>query len=258
MFLNRTSETCTGIGNVLTLTGAVATMNAFGKAGNGEDGAAYSCVVDDADGVVHAAGTYTFDKTANTLTRNDTWNDNGTTIDKNPAANIALSAGVHTVSCEFVDRAAQGAEDAEYGYGFSAVSTTNAVETIAGNSWVEITGATLDLVEYNKDGVFSNGVFTPSKKGIYLITGLVTVRGLDNDAKMVIALYKNGLINKLLSRGTAGGTQPEYAGYGGAVQVVVDNVTDAYQIRVYQTGSDTLTAHSNGYSAFSALRVSGL
>lgn len=102
MFLNFTEETCTGTAAVLTLAGATADNNAFGKTGNGVDGAVYACVVEDGDGVKKVAGIYTFDKTANTLTRDDTWNDNGTTIDNNPATNIALSAGTHTVRCDVV------------------------------------------------------------------------------------------------------------------------------------------------------------
>ena len=94
-----TGETCTGTGDVLTLTGALAGHNAFGKTGNAEDGAVYSCVVADADGTTKVAGAYTFDKTANTFNRNDSWNSTATAVDKNPSTNIALSAGTHTIIC---------------------------------------------------------------------------------------------------------------------------------------------------------------
>lgn len=99
MFLNMTGETCTGTGDVLTLTGALAGHNAVGKTGNAEDGGAYSFVVADADGVTKVAGAYTFDKNANTLTRNDSWNSTASAVDKNPSSNIALSAGTHTIIC---------------------------------------------------------------------------------------------------------------------------------------------------------------
>ena len=99
MFLNMTGETCTGTGDVLTLTGALAGHNAVGKTGNAEDGGAYYFVVADADGVTKVAGVYTFDKTANTLTRNDSWNSTASAVDKNPSSNIALSAGTHTIIC---------------------------------------------------------------------------------------------------------------------------------------------------------------
>jgi len=102
MFLNMTGETCTGTGDVLTLTGALAGHNAFGKTGNAEDGGLYSCVVADADGVTKVAGVYTFDKTANTFTRNDSWNSTASAVDKNPSTNIALSAGTHTIKCDTV------------------------------------------------------------------------------------------------------------------------------------------------------------
>jgi hypothetical protein len=99
MFLNITGETCTGTGDLLTLTGALAGHNAFGKTGNGVDGAAYYCKVNDSNSTTFAAGIYTFDKTANTLTRKDSWNSTSSTVDRNPASNIALSAGTHTVIC---------------------------------------------------------------------------------------------------------------------------------------------------------------
>ena len=100
MFLNLTEETCTGTGDTLTLAGATDNSLAFGETGNAEDGRAYSCVVLDADGMTKASGLYVFDKTANTFTRNDSWNFNGTTVDKNPATNIALSGGIHTIRCD--------------------------------------------------------------------------------------------------------------------------------------------------------------
>jgi len=100
MLLNKTQETCAGTGNVLTLSGATAGNAAFGAVGNGEDGKAYSCVVDDGDGTKSVAGLYVFDKTANTFTRDDSWNMNGGVVDKSPAINITLSGGTHTISCD--------------------------------------------------------------------------------------------------------------------------------------------------------------
>jgi len=99
-----TGETCTGTGDVLTLTGPLAGHNAFGKTGNAEDGGLYSCVVEDANGTTVVAGVYTFDKTANTLTRNDSWNSTASAVDKNPSTNIALSGGAHTIICDVVSR----------------------------------------------------------------------------------------------------------------------------------------------------------
>jgi len=56
--------------------------------------------VEDSGGVIKVAGIGTYNSTGNTITRNDTWNYNGTVVDKNPATNITLSGGTHTVRCD--------------------------------------------------------------------------------------------------------------------------------------------------------------
>ena len=97
MFANFTEETCTGTGDVLTLAGATNGNLPFSASFN--DGDSVACAVRDANGVTKVAGIYTFNAAANTFARADAWSWDGTSVDKQPVANIALSGGVHTITC---------------------------------------------------------------------------------------------------------------------------------------------------------------
>lgn len=97
MFANFTEEACTGTGDVLTLAGATNGNLPFSASFN--DGDSVACAVRDADGVTKVAGIYTFNAADNTITRADAWSWDGTSVDKQPVANIALSGGVHTITC---------------------------------------------------------------------------------------------------------------------------------------------------------------
>ena len=83
---------------MLTHTGETAGHRPFSR--GFEDGALVAYVVKDSGGVITCSGLGTWDATAKTTTRNDTENDNGTVTDKNPATNITLSAGTHTIGCD--------------------------------------------------------------------------------------------------------------------------------------------------------------
>lgn len=107
MFANNTVETCTGTGNDLILAGAVTFTNEGGidettlEFGDSfADGDLASCFVIDSGGVIQVAGIYMYVAATNKLTRNDTWNWNGTVVDKNPSSNITLSGGIHIVRCD--------------------------------------------------------------------------------------------------------------------------------------------------------------
>jgi len=97
-FSNFTQETCTGTGDTLTLTGATLKRIAFVKSFGDADPVTYVLV--DSGGSIRAAGIGTYNSPANTITRNDSWNFNGTVIDDSPASNIVLSNGNHTISCD--------------------------------------------------------------------------------------------------------------------------------------------------------------
>ena len=100
MYANFTEETCTGTGGTLTLTGVTTGNIAFSLSYADGDLVAYA--LEDSAGVIKVAGIGTYNTTGNTITRNDTFNYNGTVVDKNPSTNITLSAGSHTVRCDVV------------------------------------------------------------------------------------------------------------------------------------------------------------
>lgn len=100
MYANFTEETCTGTGDTLTLSGLTTGNLTFST--SFADGDLVSYVVEDSGGSIKVVGVGTYN-TANTITRNDSWNYNGTVVDKNPSTNIVLSAGTHTVRCDAVD-----------------------------------------------------------------------------------------------------------------------------------------------------------
>lgn len=100
MFTNFTEETCTGVGDTLTLAGAVTGKLPFSLSFN--DGELVSYTLEDSGNSIKVTGIGTYNSSGDTITRNDNWNYNGTVIDKNPSTNIALSGGTHEIRCDSV------------------------------------------------------------------------------------------------------------------------------------------------------------
>jgi hypothetical protein len=100
MYANFTEETCTGTGDTLTLLGATTGNLPFSL--SYADGDLVMGPLEDSGGIIKIAGIGTYNSGPNTITRNDTWNYNGTVVDKNPSTNITLSAGTHTVRCDVI------------------------------------------------------------------------------------------------------------------------------------------------------------
>ena len=96
MFSPFTEENCTGTGDVITCTGA--TYNNLPFSASFSDGDRVSYALRDSGGVIKIAGVGVWNS-GNTITRGDTWNYNGTVVDKNPSSNIVLSNGTHTITC---------------------------------------------------------------------------------------------------------------------------------------------------------------
>lgn len=94
MFGNFISEQFTGTGTNITLIGATTGHIAFSEAFSNGDPVAY--VIEDGLGVIKCAGVGTYN-TGGAITRNDTWNWNGTTYTQDPGTNITLSGGTHTI-----------------------------------------------------------------------------------------------------------------------------------------------------------------
>ena len=101
MFANFTEETCTGTGATLALAGALTDRIPF--AASFSDGDLVAYVLEDSGGTIKVAGIGTYVSATDDITRNDTWNWNGVAVDENPAANITLSGGTHTVRCDVID-----------------------------------------------------------------------------------------------------------------------------------------------------------
>ena len=97
MFSNFTEETCTGTGATMALSGATTGNIPFSE--SFADGDLVSYVIEDSGGTIKVAGIGTYVSATDDITRNDTWNWNGTAVDKSPATNITLSGGTHTIRC---------------------------------------------------------------------------------------------------------------------------------------------------------------
>jgi hypothetical protein len=100
MYANFTEETCTGTSATLTLAGATTDNLAFSLSYADGDLVAYA--VEDSGGSIKITGVGTYNSAGNTITRSDTYNYNGTVVDKNPSTNITLSGGTHTIRCDIV------------------------------------------------------------------------------------------------------------------------------------------------------------
>lgn len=109
MFANFTEETCTGTGATLVLTGATSGSIAFSESFADGDLVAY--VLEDSGGTIKVAGVGTYVSATDDITRNDTWNWNGTVIDESPTTNITLSGGTHTVRCDTIGNRLPGADN---------------------------------------------------------------------------------------------------------------------------------------------------
>ncbi|WP_430009966.1 hypothetical protein [Methylophaga lonarensis] len=91
MFANFTEETCTGTGDVITLTGATDGMLPFSASYQDGDEVAYT--IEDGSTKISGLGVYS----GGTITRKDLWNYNGTSVDASPDSNITLSSNTKTI-----------------------------------------------------------------------------------------------------------------------------------------------------------------
>lgn len=101
MYANFTEETCTGTGTTLELAGITTGNLPF--AASFEDGDRVAYVVEDSGGSIKVAGYGFYVSATDDVTRNDSWNYNGTVVNNNPTSNIALSGGAHTIRCDIVN-----------------------------------------------------------------------------------------------------------------------------------------------------------
>ena len=176
MFANFTEETCTGTGTTLALAGA--TAGAIPFSASFADGDLVSYVVEDSGGSIKVAGVGTYVSATDDITRNDTWNYNGTVVDKNPSANIALSAGVHTIRCDVVERSFVGsagrvdysllnntflAGDNIAGFGVNATATVDRLQ------WYEIVLLTETVITEVGLDIASGQIASNTRAGVYKV-----------------------------------------------------------------------------------------
>lgn len=98
MLGNFLEETCTGTGGTLALAGATTDNIAFQE--KFADGDLVSYVLIDSGGTIKVGGIGAYVSATDDITRQDTWNWNGTVYDDSPSTNITLGGGTHTVRCD--------------------------------------------------------------------------------------------------------------------------------------------------------------
>lgn len=130
MLANITEETCTGTGLTLALAGVTDGNVPFAKKYSNGDPVPY--FLEDSAGIIRVGGTGTYVSATDDITRNDSWNWNGTVIDDNPSSNITLGGGNHTVRCDVLaDSLAPGIGISREGIRYSAHhSGTGSVGTV--------------------------------------------------------------------------------------------------------------------------------
>lgn len=139
---------------------------------------------------------------------------------------------------------------------FSCVVANGASQLIAtGGVPKKVTNLT--QVDWDPSGFWSsvNQRMTPTREGLYSIDGKATIESLDDGARMVVFVYKNGVQYGLLGRGTAGATTR--AGFGGALQIPMNGTTDYLELYVFHsnavdTNIDGNPATEGRYTTFSA------
>lgn len=202
MFANFTQETCTGTGDLLTLTGTTTGNRPFSR--GFADGDLVDYAVRDSGGVITCSGIGTYNSAGNTITRNDTENDNGTVTDKAPATNIVLSAGIHTISCDLTQKSILPASARAFDTSgtnrlFDAFDTTESLSDrnlVANRVWgapyyvakaVTITALATDIV------TLSATTTTQAQLGIYR-----------EDSGVFTLLCKSNMLDMSAATGSAG------------------------------------------------------
>lgn len=132
--------------------------------------------------------------------------------------------------------------------------------SITPDSWQVVTEAVLASVEWNTHPANWNGTtgtWTCPVGGVYDFNGHLTTPSLGDTDKMMVSLYKNGVIYALFSRGVGGvdgSNNPQFCGFGGSITVPMA-VNDTASIRVYSTRPGFSLNNQNGYCHFAAYRV---
>jgi len=173
MFANATAETCTGTGDTLELSGAISDHIAFSKSFS--DGDLISYFVQDSGGTIQASGIGAYVSATDDITRNDTWNWNGTVIDDNPSSNITLSGGTHTIRCAQIASTSGNQLPSNYSATSNSFKTFDGItsgdaggSTIADViSWMTVEISGLEVIENFGCGIRSAAASSNTRVAIY-------------------------------------------------------------------------------------------
>jgi hypothetical protein len=141
--------------------------------------------------------------------------------------------------------------------GFAARGVASGEHIIASDTWVRVPAAVFDTTEWDTDAAWDGSTWTCPDTGVYDFNGHVTVKGLSDTKKMVVGLYKNGVLYALFSRGSGGLddlSNPIWSGFGGSITVPM-TAGDTAEIYVHCNEASPVLNGDNGYCHFAAYRV---
>jgi hypothetical protein len=138
---------------------------------------------------------------------------------------------------------------------FSCSVWNSTAQSVPANAVTKLTN--LSSVDWDPSSMWNTGTqrCTPVRAGLYDISAKATIEQLDDGARMVVFLFKNGVNYAMLGRGTSGASgQP--SGFGGTLLVPMNGTTDYLEMSVFHAnGADTnilgLAADFPRYTTFS-------
>lgn len=141
---------------------------------------------------------------------------------------------------------------------FSAIINTNQTGVVT-NTFTKVT---LDGVILDTHGYFSNSRFTPLVGGWYYFTGGISFRGVSDQKRIYVILYKNGLYYKLFTQITTSTASTVIASAGAGGLVWMNGSSDYVELYAFHdNGSDIILDGLSGnsgntiYTFFDGMRV---
>lgn len=137
--------------------------------------------------------------------------------------------------------------------GFSAKDVPSSTVTVPSNTWTVVTGWSTELADTNAAFVPSTGIYTVPTSGTWIITGLITYTSVDDGAKIITMLYRNGAAYAALGRSVSGAV--DSLGQGGAV-ILPLTAGDTLSLATFQSSAASkVISGAVGYNHFSAYRL---
>lgn len=175
MLANFVEEACTGTGDTIQLTGALANKIPMGSAFS--DGQAVDYIIEDYDGIVKVAGLGIYTAASNTIARNDKWSWDGTDYVVAGDSNITLSDSTHVLRVGITDESLKLVTSELK----VLTETPSGTVTVSGVA-PEYTGYTKITSPYSSHTYDTNfGVFIGTT--LYYLTNSTQVRALTVDSE---------------------------------------------------------------------------